>query len=169
MKPETLAAQAVVSWIGQQIPSGIPDIVCQGLPPLDVKHLLSGLKALGKQGLDTGKVSLALDGFDIDEAGLNKVANTVGYKAHNGLADSLFIAARWRNDHRKYPVIIALSAGHERLVNTLQHFKRPGVRDLVRRVRNRRRYGRGQSRSRVGGSRAQGGRAIRACGSAVPH
>jgi Holliday junction resolvasome RuvABC ATP-dependent DNA helicase subunit len=132
MKPETLAAQAVVSWIGQQIPSGIPDIVCQGLPPLDVKHLLSGLKTLGKHGLDTGKVSLALDGFDIDEAELNKVANAVGYKAHNGLADSLFIAARWRNDHRKYPTIIALSAGHERLVNTLQHFKRPGVRDLVR-------------------------------------
>jgi Holliday junction resolvasome RuvABC ATP-dependent DNA helicase subunit len=132
MKPETLASQALVSWISQQIPSGIPDIVCQGLPPLDVKHLLSGLKTLGKQGLDTGKVSLALDGFDIDEAGLNKVANTVGYKAHNGLADSLFIAARWRNDHRKYPIIIALSAGHERLVNTLQHFKRPAVRDLVR-------------------------------------
>ena len=132
MKPETLASQALVSWISQQIPNDIPDIVCQGLPPLDVKHLLSGLKTLGKHGLDTAKISLALDGFEIDEAGLNKLANSVGYKAHNGLADSLFIAARWRNDHRKYPIIIALSAGHERLVNTLQHFKRPGVRDLVR-------------------------------------
>jgi Holliday junction resolvasome RuvABC ATP-dependent DNA helicase subunit len=132
MKPETLASQALVSWISQQIPTDIPDIVCQGLPPLDVKHLLSGLKSLGKRGLDPAKISLALDGFEIDEAGLNKLANTVGYKGHNGLADSLFIAARWRNDHHKHPIIIALSAGHERLVNTLQHFKRPGVRDLVR-------------------------------------
>jgi Holliday junction resolvasome RuvABC ATP-dependent DNA helicase subunit len=133
MNPETLASQALISWIALQIPNGsIPDVVCQGLPPLDVKHLLSGLKALGKRGLDTAKVSLALDGFGIDEAGLNKLANTVGYKPHNGLADSLFMAARWRNDHHKYPTIIALSAGHERLVNTLQHFKNPGVRDLVR-------------------------------------
>jgi Holliday junction resolvasome RuvABC ATP-dependent DNA helicase subunit len=133
MKTETLASQAVISWIVQQIPHGrIPDIVCQGLPPLDVKYLLAGLKKLGKQGLDISQVSLALDGFGIDEAGLNKLANTVGYKPHNGLADSLFIAARWRNDHRKYPTIIALSSGHERLVNTLQHFNRPSVRDLVR-------------------------------------
>src|SRR6185437_12374199 len=100
-------------------------------PPLDIKHLLAGLKALNKEHLDTGKLSLALDGFAIDEAELNKVANTVGYKPHNGLANSLFVAARWRNDHRKYPTIIALSSGHERLVNTLQHFRRPGVRDLV--------------------------------------
>jgi Holliday junction resolvasome RuvABC ATP-dependent DNA helicase subunit len=132
MTPEALASQALVSWINQQIPGGIPDIVCQGLPPLDVKHLLRGLKSLGKEGLDTAKVSLALDGFDVDEAGLNKLANSVGYKSHNGLADSLFMAARWRNDHRQYPIIIALSAGHERLVNTLQHFQRPGVRELVR-------------------------------------
>jgi Holliday junction resolvasome RuvABC ATP-dependent DNA helicase subunit len=132
MTPEALASQALVSWINQQIPRGIPDIVCQGLPQLDVKHLLRGLKSLGKEGLDTAKVSLALDGFEVDEAGLNKIANTVGYKFHNGLADSLFMAARWRNDHRKYPIIIALSAGHERLVNTLQHFQRPGVRELVR-------------------------------------
>lgn len=132
MTPKTLASQALVSWIRQQIPNGLSDIVCQGLPPLDVKHLLAGLKALSKEHLDTGKLSLALDGFELDEAGLNKVANTAGYKPHNGLADSLFIAARWRNDHRKYPIIIALSSGHERLVNTLQHFRRPGVRDLVR-------------------------------------
>lgn len=132
MRSDTFASQALISWISQQIPSGVPDVVCQGLPPLDIEHLLSGLRALGKKGFDIGKVSLALDGFDIDEAGLNKVANTVGYKAHNGLSDSLFVAARWRNDHRKYPIIIALSSGHDRLVNTLQHFKRPTVRDLVR-------------------------------------
>jgi holliday junction DNA helicase RuvB len=132
MTPETLASQALISWIGQQIPAGLSDVVCQGLPPLDLKHLLSGLKALENQGLDISKLSLALDGFDIDEAGLNKTANAVGYKPHNGLSDSLFVAARWRNDHHKYPNIIALSSGHERLVNTLQHFRRPGVRDLVR-------------------------------------
>ena len=132
MTPETLVSQALVTWIGQQVPAGLSDIVCQGLPPLDVKHLLAGLKALEKQGLDTSKLSLALDGFEIDEAALNKTANVVGYKPNNGLSDSLFVAARWRNDHRKYPNIIALSSGHERLVNTLQHFKRPGVRDLVR-------------------------------------
>src|SRR5258708_30187476 len=102
MKPETLASQALVSWISQQIPNDIPDIVCQGLPPLDVKHLLSGLKTLGKHGLDTAKISLALDGFEIDEAGLNKLANSVGYKTHNGLADSLFIAALPLNDHRQH-------------------------------------------------------------------
>ena len=73
-----------------------------------------------------------MDDFEIGEVGLNNLANSVGYKAHNGLADSLFIAARWRDDHRKYPTIVALSACHERLVNTLQYFKRPGVRDLVR-------------------------------------
>src|SRR5262249_39772710 len=125
MTPRALASQALVSWIRQQIPGGLSDVVCQGLPPLDIKHLLAGLRALSKEQLDTGKLSLALDGFEIDEAELNKVANTVGYKPHNGLADSLFVAARWRNDHRKYPTIIALSSGHERLVNTLQHFKRP--------------------------------------------
>jgi hypothetical protein len=86
-----------------------------------VKHLLRGLKTLGKHGLDTAKVSLALEGFEVDEVELNKLANAVGYKPHNGLADSIFMAARWRNDHHKYPIIIALSAGHERLVNTLQH------------------------------------------------
>jgi hypothetical protein len=47
MTPKTLASQALVSWIRQQIPNGLSDIVCQGLPPLDVKHLLAGLKALG--------------------------------------------------------------------------------------------------------------------------
>jgi|HubBroStandDraft_6_1064221.scaffolds.fasta_scaffold06110_3 Holliday junction resolvasome RuvABC ATP-dependent DNA helicase subunit len=132
MTPKTLASQAVLSWIEQQIPRGVPDVVCQGLPPLDVKHLLEGLKALGKHGLDTTRVSLAVDGFDIDTTGLNKLANSVGYKPHNGLADGLFMAARWRNDHRKHPTIIALSASHERLVNTLQHFERPAIRDLVR-------------------------------------
>jgi hypothetical protein len=132
MTPEALASQALVSWIDQQMPDGLSDIVCQGLPQLDIKHLLAGLKSLEKRHLNIAKISLALDGFGIDEAGLNKLANASGYKAHNGLADSLFVAARWRNDHRKYPTIVALSSGHERLVNTLQHFKRPGVRDLVR-------------------------------------
>jgi Holliday junction resolvasome RuvABC ATP-dependent DNA helicase subunit len=131
MTPEKLVSQALVSWIGQQIPA-LPDVVCQGLPALDVKYLLVGLKALNKHGLDTAKLSLALDGFDIDEAELNKTANAVGYRPNNGLADSLFVAARWRNDHHKHPTIIALSSGHERLVNTLQHFSRPGVRDLVK-------------------------------------
>jgi hypothetical protein len=131
MTAESITSYALADWTLERLREGARSLAAQQLPAMDAKAFVEVLAAgLGEDGAPpAGEVALALVGFGCDDAQLAAAASDFLLGA---LATDLHTAARWRNDRKHHPVIVAFAHGRVPGLNTLKHFPGPSPRDLTR-------------------------------------
>lgn len=131
MNAEVLSSQVLAAWTLERLLAGGRSLSAQQLPAMDVEAffeaLATGLRTEGAP--PASELSLALVGFEADEASLIQAARNSGL-ALGALAADLHQAARWRNRRSQHPVIVAFAHGRVPGVNTLKHFAGPAPREL---------------------------------------
>jgi len=121
-------SKAVVKWFLDKL-SFESDLVCQGLPEIDVQTFF---KSLGEdKRFPQEQFSIAVDGFHIPRSELLNIANKNGLTKITSISDDLNVAAEWRNNRSEHPRIIALASGYPPGVHTLGFFASPQSSDLA--------------------------------------
>lgn len=121
-------AEAVAAWILRKLRDE-NDVAREGLPCLDPEHFF---QVLAKSGIFPQETfSIALAGFGLPTAELERLAHSCGLDRLRAVADDLHIAAGWRNNPADYPRTIALASGYYSGVHTLGHFGKPESMELA--------------------------------------
>lgn len=120
-------SEALAAWIFDRIEQEV-DFAREGLPRCDVGVLLQSLAA---GGLPARDFSLALVGFEVDEAQLQASAATAGLSDLAGITTDLHVAIEWRNTRERHSRIIALARGYNPSVHGLRFFSRASSAELA--------------------------------------
>lgn len=123
-----LVAEALAEWIRTDV-GAHNDFAREGLPPCDAGYLLERLA--GMEELKTERVSIALVGFELDQAALTAVASRLGL---GPVTDDLHTATDWRNHRLAHPRIIALARGYNPSVHGLSFFARASSSELAHKL-----------------------------------
>ena len=89
------------------------------------------VEALCGRTEDPSVVSLALVGYGLSESGLRERLNAHGFSVRDVTTD-LHVAAKWRNNPKEHPKIIALAKGRYPGVSTLAHFRSSDPREFAK-------------------------------------
>ena len=127
MNSEAYIAQAVALQAANALRDG-DHLFCDQLPAMAVDHFVG---ALARQASDPREVSVALAGFSWSETDLRDRFDAHGLSVGYVTTD-LHVAAKWRNNPRNHPKIIALAKGRHPGVSTLAHFRNSDPRELAR-------------------------------------
>jgi hypothetical protein len=127
MTRDELAAEALASWTIKALKNGVRAAGRQELPAMSLPVFLRAFR--NADGLPGG-ISLALVGFDKDEAKLTQLAKREAPNVFSHLAVDLHRAASWRNQRKKHPIVIAYARGRVTGVNTLKHFEQASSNEL---------------------------------------
>src|SRR5258708_20085609 len=128
MKRSQLASEALAAWTLEALRDGGHSLARQELPELDLSTFFSAFA--DNEGLPE-RMSLALVGFGASPETLKAMARKAGATRFTEFATDLHVAAAWRNNRAKRPVIVAYARGMVTGVNTLRHFPQPTSRDLT--------------------------------------
>lgn len=121
-------AEAAAAWILRRLQVE-NDVAREGLPSLDPEHFFRVLAGSGV--FPQASYSIALAGFGIPAAELERLAHSCGLEGLRAVADDLHIAAGWRNRPTDHPRTIALASGYYSGVHTLGHFGKPESVELA--------------------------------------
>ena len=119
--------EALAAWILDRLEDD-NDFAREGLPPCEINALIA---ALAEGRLPARDFSLAVVGFDVDEAAVRASAAKHGLDTLNGITVDLHVATQWRNDRGQHPRIIALARGYNPSVHGLRFFSRASSSELA--------------------------------------
>jgi hypothetical protein len=128
MTSEELASSALASWTLTALGKGYRAIGRQELPDMSLPTFL---RAFANGNGESKGISLALVGFGVSQQKLVQIANREAPGVFTDLATDLNVAARWRNQRKKHPVVIAYARGRVAGVNTLRHLEQASSRSLT--------------------------------------
>ena len=128
MKRSQLAAQALATWTLEALRDGGCSLARQELPELDLTTFFRAFADI--EGLPE-RISLALVDFEAKPETLKAMARKAGATCFKEFATDLHVAAAWRNNRARHPVIVAYARGMVTGVNTLRHFAQATSRDLT--------------------------------------
>lgn len=123
-----LASEALAAWTLEALHDGECSLARQELPELD---LLTFFRAFAHADGLPNNVSLALVGFNAKPEQLKAMARQAKANCFTEFASDLHVAAAWRNNRARHPVIVAYARGMVTGVNTLRHFAQATSRDLT--------------------------------------
>lgn len=128
MKRSQLASEALAAWTLEALRDGECSLARQELPELDLPTFFRAFADVEEL---PARVSLALVGFDATADELKAMARKAGADCFTEFASDLHVAAAWRNNRARHPVIVAYARGMVTGVNTLRHFAQATSRDLT--------------------------------------
>ncbi|RWC87649.1 MAG: AAA family ATPase [Mesorhizobium sp.] len=119
--------EALAAWILARLGDD-NDFAREGLPHADPDVLIA---SLAKGGLPANEFSMALVGFNANEADIR--ASALKHDLHGlaGITTDLHVATHWRNERDKHPRIIALARGYNPSVHGLKFFSRASSSELA--------------------------------------
>lgn len=97
---------------------------CEQLPPMEVGFFLAVLR---DETDDASAVSLALVGYQLSDMDLREKLDSIQLDIGSVTTD-LHVAAKWRNEPKDHPMIVALATGRHPGVSTLAHFSQGNPR-----------------------------------------
>src|ERR1044072_1654377 len=108
MKRSQLASQALAAWTLEALRAGEYSLARQELPEIDLPTFFkafAGIKDL------PDRVSLALVGLGTSPDRLKVMARKIGVTCFTEFATDLHVAAAWRNNRARHPIIVAYAHG----------------------------------------------------------
>ena len=131
MNIQEYTALALARWIAGRV-STCNDFACEGLPPIDVSLLFRELAGDKRFVATATNFSIALAGFGVNPTDMELLGVKAGLIGIRAFADDLHVAAEWRNNRDRHPRTLALAAGYNAGVHTLDHYERPSPGSLAR-------------------------------------
>lgn len=128
MTSEELASSALASWTLSALGKGHRAIGRQELPDMSIPAFLRAFRTADET---VHGISIALVGFGASQQKLSQLANREAPGVFANVATDLNTAARWRNQRKKHPILVAYARGRVAGVNTLRHLEQASSRSLT--------------------------------------